>query len=61
MRSDSRYRGRSLSPVEVAKSVFRRIAAVNEPVNAFVLLCEEEALVSAKASEARWHWMTEVP
>lgn len=50
----ARYRDRSLSPVEVAKSVFRRIAAVNEPVNAFVLLCEEEALASAKASEARW-------
>lgn len=50
----ARYRDRSLSPVDVAKSVFRRIADVNASVNAFVLVCEAEALAAAKASEARW-------
>ncbi|MGE0749310.1 MAG: amidase [Variibacter sp.] len=48
------YRRRQLSPVEVTKDVFARIANLNPIVNAFILVDEKGALAAARASEARW-------
>jgi len=48
------YRNRSLSPVEVAQALLKRIAAVNPKLNAYCLVDEESALRDARASEARW-------
>jgi len=48
------YRRRRFSPVEVIGAVLDRIAAVNEPVNAFVRVDEEAALAAARDSEQRW-------
>jgi aspartyl-tRNA(Asn)/glutamyl-tRNA(Gln) amidotransferase subunit A len=48
------YRNRSLSPVEVIKATLDRIAQYEKQVNAFVLVDEERAIASARASEARW-------
>jgi aspartyl-tRNA(Asn)/glutamyl-tRNA(Gln) amidotransferase subunit A len=48
------YQWKTLSPVEVTKDVLARIAAVNEPVNAFCQIDEEAALAAARESEARW-------
>jgi aspartyl-tRNA(Asn)/glutamyl-tRNA(Gln) amidotransferase subunit A len=48
------YRRRTLSPVEVAAAVLKRIEALNPRLNAFNLI-SERALEEAKASEARWH------
>ncbi|GIR55004.1 MAG: hypothetical protein CM15mP62_24750 [Rhodospirillaceae bacterium] len=45
---------RTLSPVEVLASYLGRITALNPKVNAFHLLMEENALLSAKKSEERW-------
>jgi aspartyl-tRNA(Asn)/glutamyl-tRNA(Gln) amidotransferase subunit A len=47
------YRMRSLSPVEVARSVLARIEALNPKLNAFTLV-SDQAIDEAKASEARW-------
>src|ERR1700752_4937858 len=48
------YRSRTLSPVDVAKAAFARIAALNGRLNAFCLIDEEGALAAARASEQRW-------
>jgi aspartyl-tRNA(Asn)/glutamyl-tRNA(Gln) amidotransferase subunit A len=47
------YRKRTLSPVEVAQAVMKRIEALNPRLNAF-LLVSDRILEDAKASEARW-------
>jgi aspartyl-tRNA(Asn)/glutamyl-tRNA(Gln) amidotransferase subunit A len=48
------YRDRSLSPVEVTRTVLARIDALNPTLNAFVLVDHESAMRDARASEARW-------
>ena len=48
------YRKRTLSPVEVAIAVLRRIGDWNPKFNAFCLVAEEEALAGARESEKRW-------
>ena len=50
-----RYRGGTLSPLEVTQAVLARIDALNGKLNAFCLLDPEGALAAAKDSEARWH------
>ena len=46
------YRDKSLSPVEVTEACLDRISTQNDKVNAFVLVCAEEARAEAKAAEA---------
>jgi aspartyl-tRNA(Asn)/glutamyl-tRNA(Gln) amidotransferase subunit A len=46
------YRDKSLSPVEATQAYLQRISKHNDKVNAFVTLCEEEALAEAKTAEA---------
>ena len=48
------YRRRELSPVDVARDAFARIARFEPQINAFVLTDEDGALAAARASEARW-------
>ena len=48
------YRTGQASPVEATQAVQRRIARLNPVLNAFCLLANEEALQSARESEARW-------
>jgi aspartyl-tRNA(Asn)/glutamyl-tRNA(Gln) amidotransferase subunit A len=48
------YRGKTLSPVEVARATLERIAAVDPALNAYCLVDPERALASAAESEARW-------
>jgi aspartyl-tRNA(Asn)/glutamyl-tRNA(Gln) amidotransferase subunit A len=50
----AQYRSKALSPVEVASAVLKRIAALQPALNAFLLVDEEGAMASARASEARW-------
>ena len=50
----SRYRERSLSPVEVTRAVLDRIAAWEPQLHATYALDAEAALASARVSEARW-------
>ena len=45
------FRGKSLSPVDATKAYFARIAKHNDKVNAFVTLCEEDALAEARQAE----------
>ena len=45
------YRDKSLSPVEATQAYLQRISTHNDKVNAFVTLCEEEALAEAKQAE----------
>ena len=45
------FRSKSFSPVDAAKAYFARIAKHNDKVNAFVTLCEEDALAEAKQAE----------
>jgi aspartyl-tRNA(Asn)/glutamyl-tRNA(Gln) amidotransferase subunit A len=47
------YRMRTLSPVDVARSILARIEALNPKLNAFTLV-SDRAIDEAKASEARW-------
>ena len=42
------YKNRSLSPVDVVTSHLERISKLNPQINAFHLLMEETALLSAK-------------
>lgn len=49
-----RYRDRTLSPVEVARYLLKRISDYDLKVNAFRLIDEETTLAMAKASEQRW-------
>ena len=48
------YGEKTLSPLEVLESCLERIKTVNPKVNAFHLLMEDNALLSAKKSEERW-------
>jgi len=50
----ARYRRRELSPVEVTHAVLEAVARHDPQLNAFALLTADEALESARASEARW-------
>ncbi len=43
-----------VSPVEVATSLLRRIAALDTQVNAYCLIDEPATLAQARASEERW-------
>ena len=51
---EAAYSAKRLSPVEVTEAVLKRIEECNDAVNAFVVLDPGEAILSAKASEARW-------
>src|SRR5574337_1713811 len=48
------YRSEQASPVEATRAVLARIAQHNPKLNAYVLVDEDSALASARASEARW-------
>ncbi len=48
------YRERRASPLEATRAVLARIERLNPRLNAFCHLAPEEALASARASEARW-------
>ncbi len=48
------YRSRVVSPVEITRAAFARLARDNPGLNALYLLDEEGALASARESEARW-------
>ena len=48
------YRSGQASPVEATQAVLARIDQLNPKLNAFVLVAHEQALASARASEARW-------
>jgi aspartyl-tRNA(Asn)/glutamyl-tRNA(Gln) amidotransferase subunit A len=48
------YRSHALSPVEVARAVLDRIAALDPVFNAFCVLDAESALRDARAAEDRW-------
>ena len=48
------YRSRAASPVEATGAVLARIARLQPVLNAFCFLAEDEALRSARESEARW-------
>jgi aspartyl-tRNA(Asn)/glutamyl-tRNA(Gln) amidotransferase subunit A len=48
------YRDGQASPVEVTQAVLRRIEQLDPRLNAFRLVAHEEALQSARDSEARW-------
>jgi len=48
------YAARRLSPVEVTKAAFERIARWEPKLNAMFVLSTDAALAQAKASEARW-------
>ena len=48
------YRRKTISPVEATRAALDRIAARNEPVNAFRLVDPDFALAAARQSEARW-------
>lgn len=50
----SRYRRKTLSPVEVIEAVLGRIDRCDGAVNAFCHLDPDSALASARESEARW-------
>ncbi len=48
------FRSKSLSPVEVAKSLFAHIARWEPELNAMYRIRSESALAAASAAEARW-------
>ncbi len=49
------YRSGKLSPVEAIGAVLDRIEKTGDILNAFVLVCAEDARRQARESEARWH------
>lgn len=49
------YRSGQVSPVEATQAVLARIDQLNPLLKAFCHLAPEDALASARASEARWH------
>ncbi len=48
------YERRDISPVEVARTILRRVQVLNRTLNAFCFVDEEDVLSQAHASEARW-------
>ena len=48
------YRRKSLSPVEVTRTLLARLDRLEPKLNAFVLVARESALEQAQAAEARW-------
>lgn len=48
------FRTKALSPVELTKTIFSRIAKYNDVINAFCVLDEKSALEAARTSESRW-------
>ena len=48
------YRGKTLSPVEVAQALFTRLDRLQASLNAFCVINREGALEAARASEQRW-------
>src|SRR6476646_8026052 len=48
------YRAGAASPVEATRAVLARIERFNPLLNAFCHLAPDEALASARTSEARW-------
>jgi aspartyl-tRNA(Asn)/glutamyl-tRNA(Gln) amidotransferase subunit A len=48
------YRAKTLSPVEVVRSVLDQAARLNPLVNALAFVVAESALAAARASEERW-------
>ncbi len=48
------YREGRFSPLEATQAVLDRIHAVNDKINAFMIIDDEGALAAAKLSEARW-------
>ncbi|HEX3466229.1 MAG TPA: amidase [Candidatus Elarobacter sp.] len=48
------YRARTVSPIDVVASVFARIDAHNETINALYVLDRAGATAAAEASDARW-------
>ncbi|NQV61008.1 MAG: amidase, partial [Alphaproteobacteria bacterium] len=48
------YRQGRFSPVDATRAVLDRIHAVNEKINAFMIIDDEGAMASARESEARW-------
>ena len=53
------YNNKTLSPVEVTKSIIDRINSIDKDINAFVFIDEEKALEQARGSENRWFSNTE--
>src|SRR4051812_34621972 len=49
-----RYRGKSLSPVEVTQALLDRIDRLQPKLNAFIIVDRDGALAAARASEQRW-------
>ena len=50
----TRYRARTLSPVEVARATLARIDRLNPVLNAYCLVDHEAAMAAARQSERRW-------
>ncbi len=48
------YREGRFSPVEATRAVLDRIHAVNDKINAFMIIDDDGALAAARASEGRW-------
>ncbi|MFP6749871.1 MAG: amidase family protein, partial [Alphaproteobacteria bacterium] len=48
------YRAGRFSPLEATRAVLDRIHAVNDKINAFMIIDDEGALAAAKVSEERW-------
>ncbi len=48
------YRGKTLSPVEVARALFERLDQLQPRLNAFCVVDRDGALDAARASEERW-------
>ena len=48
------YRAGALSPVEATRAALDRIDRHDGTLNAFIIVCREEALESARQSEGRW-------
>ncbi|MFM1990766.1 MAG: hypothetical protein RJA99_3723 [Pseudomonadota bacterium] len=48
------YRAKTLSPVEVTRTMLERIDRLNPVLNCYVLVDPESAMRDARASEARW-------
>ena len=48
------YRQGRFSPVDATAAVLARIHAVNDKINAFMIIDDEGAMAAARESEARW-------